>query len=264
MIGCGRMGGAMLARWLERADIGRVDVVDPHILENPVSDKVWGFSSIGAWSQDARNVDMVVLAIKPQRMDEAAPYIKDVIDPDVPVLSVVTGFDLTKLANLLGNRPIIRAMPNTPARIGRGVTGYCVNDLVSDAELDFAVTLIKNMGLAVPLQNEGMMDALTAVSGSGPAYFYLFTEMLAKAGVAAGLPEHAAELLARHTLIGAGLLLEDEADKSPEQLRAEVTSPGGTTQAAVNTFNSDDALENLTTNAVKAAVKRAQELGRIN
>lgn len=264
MIGCGRMGGAMLARWIHRNDIGRIDVVDPHILENPTPEKVWGFSSIGSWGRAERQVDMVIIAIKPQRLDMAAPLIRDVIDPQTPVLSVVTGFTLTKLANLLGARPMIRAMPNTAARIGQGVTGYCTNAQIVGDELDFAVSLIKDMGLAVPLQDEDMMDALTAISGSGPAYYYLFTEILEQAGVAMGLPQHAAELLARHTFIGSAALLGEEADKTPAMLRAEVTSPGGTTQAAIETFKTDDALAMLVKDAVKSAVKRAGQLGRIN
>lgn len=264
LIGCGRMGGAMLARWLNRADIGRVDVVDPHILENPLPDKVWGFSSIAAWSKNARQVDMVVLAIKPQRMETSCEAIRDVLNAQVPVMSVVTGYDLTRLTQLLGDRPLIRAMPNTAARIGKGVTGYCVNARTTAAQLDMAVALIKDLGLAIPLQHEDMMDALTAVSGSGPAYYYLFTEMLEAAGVAAGLPKHAAALLARHTFIGAGALLEAESEKTPHDLRAEVTSPGGTTQAAIERFNTDEGLAKLVKGAVNAAVKRAKELGRIN
>lgn len=204
---------------------------------------------------------VLVLAIKPQMLDAAAPALRELVSPTTLVVSILAGKSLADItARLPGVTGIVRAMPNTPAAIGRGISGLVATPETLPPQRDFAQRLLEAVGDAVWVPDEDKMDIVTAVSGSGPAYVFLFAERLAEAGRAAGLPADLSAQLARKTVEGAAALMEAEAATSPSTLRENVTSPGGTTAAALDIFNQKDALRVLVDRAVAAAVARGKEL----
>ena len=205
-------------------------------------------------------VHVLLLAVKPQVMAEAAPAYGPLIGPDTLVLSIAAGRTLSFLQGLFApSTAIVRAMPNTPAAIHRAITVVCANDAASPEQRARAEDLLSAVGEVAWVEDESLMDAVTAVSGSGPAYIFLLAECLAKAGTAAGLPLDLAERLARATVAGSGELLGRSAD-DPATLRRNVTSPGGTTEAALQVLMAADGLESLLTRAVASATRRSREL----
>lgn len=256
LIGCGNMGGAMLAGWLASPQVQKVDVVDPSLPAHG-DQRVQVHRDIPASPQ----ADIAVLAVKPRIMDGVAAALGRTLPGAVPVLSIAAGVTLARLAKHLGTeRPLVRAMPNTPGAIGQGITGYIQNNNMNEKQLDTAVFLIKTLGNCVHVKDEAMMDALTALSGSGPAYIYAFTESLEKAGIKAGLSPEASSELARQTVIGAAALMAAEPARSPADLRIAVTSPGGTTAAALDILQGNHRLDTLVEEAVLAATKRSRDL----
>jgi pyrroline-5-carboxylate reductase len=256
LIGCGHMGGAMLAGWLASPGLERVDVIDPHAAL-PVDTRVR--------SVDVPDgpYDMAVLAVKPQVMDAVCAAIAPTLDAATPVLSIAAGIPIATLARHFGEtRGLVRAMPNTPGAIGQGITGYVTNRKISLKQSDVIDFLLGALGLFVRLEREELMDAVTALSGSGPAYVFALTESLEKAGIASGLPGDVAAKLARQTVIGAAALMSKDSAKSPETLRKAVTSPGGTTEAALNVLLQNRALDSLLESALKAAAKRSKDLAQ--
>ncbi len=208
----------------------------------------------------AAEAQTIVLSIKPQNMTDALESIKAAVGPDKFVISIAAGIKLAKIAGVLGNVPVVRVMPNTPALIGQGAAALCANEKAQPM-LDTAVTIFSSVGKAVLVDNEDLIDAVTAVSGSGPAYFFLLMEEMIKAGVELGLPEDTAKDLVLQTAKGAGLLAA-EADKkgqTPAALRKNVTSPGGTTEAALKVLAAGN-FGRLINNAIAAACKRSKEL----
>ncbi len=256
LLGCGKMGSAMLAGWLsDGLPAGSVYVIDP----NP-SD--WLISKLVRINEDLPpNPAIVLLAVKPQMMGDALPTIAALGNGETLFISVAAGTSLARFEKALGDAtPIIRAMPNTPAAIGKGITALCSNAHVSSDQLDMADKLLQAIGETVRLDNESQMDAVTAVSGSGPAYVFAMIEAMTAAGEAEGLPPELALQLARATVDGAGALAA-AADESPSQLRVNVTSPNGTTQAALEVLlDTDDGLAPLMRRAVQAAANRSREL----
>lgn len=258
LLGCGKMGSAMLKGWLDGGlPAQAVWVIDP----NP-----------SAWLRQTGvhlNTDLpanpaaVLVAVKPQMMDDALPVLKALGNGETLFLSVAAGTPIAAFEATLGeNTPIVRAMPNTPAAVGRGITAIIGNAHTTAAQLDLAETLLGAVGQVVRLEDEAQMDAVTAVSGSGPAYVFLLIETLAAAGEAQGLSPELAMTLARATVAGAGALAET-AQESPSQLRVNVTSPGGTTQAALEVLmNARDGFPALLKRAVQAAADRSRELGK--
>jgi pyrroline-5-carboxylate reductase len=264
LVGAGKMGGAMLDRWLERGlDPGGVTILDPY-LEG------------GRWAQCAklgiatartvreasdRAYKVMVLAVKPQSMSEALMQVAPLVAVDTIVLSIAAGVRLATLeAGLRNGQPIVRAMPNTPAQVGMSMTVAVPNASMSKdarAVVDF---LLSSIGKLAWVEDEALIDAATAVSGSGPAYVFLLAECLAEAACEAGLPGALADELARQTVAGSGALLA-ESPLPPETLRKNVTSPGGTTQAALEVLMADKGLRPLLIRAVAAAKKRSIELG---
>ena len=211
-----------------------------------------------------RNSRMVLLAVTPQKFEEAAASVRPVPTNDRLFVSIMAGVETDRVARALGDGPIpvIRAMPNLPFGLGRGVTGMFRGRYASQDNMEEAKHLFNAGGVTVEVQDEGLMNAVTAVAGSGPAYFYYFVEMMMEGGVAAGLPREDAQVLAAHACVGAGaMLLEHGA--SPSELREAVTSPGGTTQAAMNKLRECKVAEHVT-EAVLAAFRRSQELGQIH
>ena len=220
----------------------------------------YGVTAVENNAELAGKVEIVVLSIKPQNMTDALESIKAAVGPDKLVISIAAGIRLAKIAGVLGPVPIVRVMPNTPALIRQGAAALYANEKAIPM-LDTAITIFSSVGKAVLVDNEDLIDAVTAVSGSGPAYFFLLMEEMIKAGVELGLPEDTAKDLVLQTAKGAGLLAA-EADKkgqSPAALRKNVTSPGGTTEAALKILAAGN-FGRLINNALAAACKRSKEL----
>jgi pyrroline-5-carboxylate reductase len=261
LIGCGKMGGAMLAGWLESGIAGGgVVVLDPAGAQTFQEREGVTIHTEAASLPDDLDPEVVVFAIKPQQMGEAAPFAARYVGNGTVFMSIAAGTRIGFFEGLLGGEAaIVRAMPNTPAAIGQGITVTCPNANVSDAQLLKCSALLGAIGEVMNVDDEALIDPVTAVSGSGPAYVFLLIECLAEAGVEAGLPRELADRLARVTVAGAGQLAMRGGD-SPAQLRKNVTSPGGTTQAALEVLMAEDGLQQLMTRAVAAATKRGREL----
>ena len=261
LIGAGRMGSAMARGWLGdlgAAGIARLSVVEPHPGEDVVAAADGGLIAL---NDPAEIADIVVLAVKPQGFSDAVDALKAWVGPQTLVVSIMAGVTIARIAMVLGSSKVARAMPNTPGAIGMGATGYTLSDACGDDEAIATARLLEPLGLVVGPLKEVQMDAVTAVSGSGPAYVFLLVEALGAAGRSAGLDEATAIALARETVIGAGALLSDFAE-SPAELRKQVTSPGGTTAAALGVLMGEGGMPDLMTRAVDAAVKRAAELAQ--
>ncbi|BAE49349.1 pyrroline-5-carboxylate reductase [Paramagnetospirillum magneticum] len=256
LVGCGKMGSAMLAGWLERGVApGDVVVVDP---SSPDLGAV-GVVTSDAAIPSAFVPDVVIFAVKPQVMAEVVPpYAR--FDRSV-FLSIAAGKTIAFFRNHLGAKAVIvRAMPNTPAAVRRGITVCCAGEAVPAVARELCQSLLEAVGEVGWVDDEGLMDVVTAVSGSGPAYIFLLAEAMEAAGLAQGLPPALAERLARATVAGAGELLRLSAE-SAEQLRKNVTSPGGTTAAALSVLMAEShGIPSLMTEAVAAATRRGREL----
>ncbi|MEM9369463.1 MAG: pyrroline-5-carboxylate reductase, partial [Planctomycetota bacterium] len=258
LLGCGKMGSAMLRGWLE----GGLPPASVFILEPNPSDWLQGTGvALNQSLPDAPAV--VVIAVKPQMVGEALPTLQRYGKGDTVFLSIAAGTTLATFEAMLGDEtPIIRAMPNTPAAVGRGITALFGNAHVSPAALDMGEALLSGVGQTVRLAAEADMDAVTAVSGSGPAYVFHLIETLAAAGEAEGLAPDLAMQLAKATVAGAGALAEG-ADESPAELRVNVTSPAGTTAAALEVLmNEVNGFPPLLKRAVAAAAHLSRELGK--
>lgn len=258
LLGCGKMGSAMLEGWLKRG-VAResVWVVDP----NPSDWLLAQGVRVNAGLPAAPAV--VLIAVKPQMMSVALPQLAALGGGGTLFLTVAAGTTITTYEAVLGAAsPIVRAMPNTPAAIGKGISAIVGNAWANPGHLDLAEELLGAVGQVVRLDGEGQMDAVTAVSGSGPAYVFHLIETLAAAGAAEGLPPDLAMRLAKATVAGAGALAEAAAE-DPAQLRVNVTSPGGTTAAALGVLmDRDRGFPALLAEAVHAAAERGRELGR--
>ena len=260
LAGAGKMGGAMLSGWLAQGlDASRAAVIEPHPSEDIRAHLAKGVQ-LNPSPQDCGSVAAFVVALKPQAFREAAPALKPYVGAATLVVSIMAGTTRASLAEVLGGH-VVRAMPNTPASIGRGITVAVAGKDVSATQREAADGLLRATGLVEWITDEGLIDAVTAVSGSGPAYVFLLAEELARAGVAAGLPEALATKLARETVSGAGELLH-RSDLDAATLRQNVTSPAGTTAAALEVLMAKDGLQSLLTRAVAAATKRSKELAK--
>ena len=260
LIGAGNMGGAMLTGWLKSAaNPGDYFVIDPspsNAMRAKINDAGAHFSEN---APEGLIADVLFLAVKPQVMDAVLPPLKTLVGPNTVVVTVAAGKTLAFLEGHLGAAAMVRAMPNTPAMVGRGVTGAFANARVSAAQHQTVSELLKVSGPVEWVASEDDIDAVTAVSGSGPAYVFYLVECMAEAGRKAGLPQDLAMRLARHTVAGAGEMLFQSSDEA-SQLRKNVTSPGGTTAAALSVLMADDGMQPLFDAAIEAARKRAQEL----
>jgi pyrroline-5-carboxylate reductase len=260
LVGCGKMGSALLSGWLAADLVGAVTVVEPGSANPAFAD-----SYQVRWLTSAEAVpaafrpDVVLLAVKPQVMAGAVPAYRRFAEAGALVLSIAAGTTIARFAEAFGDGAIVRVMPNTPAAIGRGVSVAVANGKVADAQRDLVGRLMGAVGSVGWVDDEALIDAVTAVSGSGPAYVFLLIEALAAAGVAAGLAPDFAMRLARETVSGAGELVR-QSPESAEQLRRNVTSPNGTTQAALDVLMAPDGLQPLMTDAVAAAARRSREL----
>ena len=259
LAGAGKMGSAMLEGWLALGlPPEKIAVLEPQ----PTGE-------ITAWARHGLRLNppagalgevaATVVAVKPQSAPEVMPALAPFIGSATVVVSIMAGRTLHFLDRALPGAALVRAMPNTPAAIGRGITVAVANARVSSEQRELVQTLLSAVGAVEWISDEALMDAVTALSGSGPAYVFLLAEAMAKAGAAAGLPPALAATLARATVAGAGELLH----RSPldaATLRQNVTSPGGTTAAALDVLMANDGLAPLMTKAIAAATKRSREL----
>jgi len=261
LVGAGKMGGALLGSWLARGlPPALVSVIEPS--PGPELARLLSAKRIARDPQPPLlpTHAAVVLAVKPQTAPDAIKQIARFVGRDTVVVSIMAGRTLGFLAkHLPKGTAIVRAMPNTPASIGRGITVAVPNARVKSGARELADALLAATGPVEWIKNEKWMDAVTAVSGSGPAYVFLLAESLARAGVAAGLPKALAAKLARETVAGSGELLH-RSDFEPAKLRENVTSPGGTTAAALKILMARSGLDLLLKKAVAAATKRSRQL----
>ena len=259
LVGAGKMGAAMLQGWVSRGiDPSKLVVLDPQPAEEiePLSARGVQFNP----AERPAESGAIVIAVKPQVADSVLPSLAPMAGGSTIVISIMAGKTLAFLERALPAAAIVRAMPNTPAAIGRGITVAVGNSRVNSAQRDLADGLLGSTGAVEWISDEKLMDAVTAVSGSGPAYVFLFAESLTRAGIAAGLPPELAAKLARETVTGSGELLH-RAALDPATLRQNVTSPGGTTAAALEVLMAAaDGLDPLLAKAIAAAAKRSREL----
>ena len=258
LAGAGKMGGAMLTGWLAGGlDAKRVVVIEPF----PADDiKALTAKGIRLNPKDAGTADTLVVAVKPQMFREAGPALKKLVGPNTLVVSIMAGTNIAALEQVCGGM-VVRAMPNTPAAIGRGITVAVAADNVSAAQRATADALLRATGAVEWVDDESLMDAVTAVSGSGPAYVFLLAEEMALAGIEAGLPADLATKLARETVAGSGELLR-RSEQDSATLRQNVTSPGGTTAAALEVLMGKDGMQPLMIRAIAAATRRSKELAK--
>jgi len=260
LIGAGRMGSALLKGWLDRG-VKSIAVVEP---KPSAQLRKWAkakkIALFAAPSAVKRKPSVCVVAIKPQVLKGEAATLAGFAQGGALMISIAAGTSITALTQAWGKKArIIRAMPNIPGAIGQGISGIYAAKGVTTADRKRAASLLTALGETVWVRKEELIDSVTAVSGSGPAYLFLMAEALTEAGIAEGLPRGQAEKFARATVSGAGALLA--ADKSPASaLREAVTSPGGTTAAALYVLMAEDGLMALMKRAVRAARKRAEEL----
>jgi pyrroline-5-carboxylate reductase len=265
LAGCGNMGYAMLAGWLKSGKLAAqaVFVVEPNAELRKRAEHLGCAVAADADGIPADAVpDLVVIAVKPQVIREVTAAYKRFGDGRTTLLSIAAGTPVATFEQILGHlAPIIRCMPNTPAAIGKGMMVVYANPLVTDDVRRFVAELLSASGVVTTIDNEGLMDAVTAVSGSGPAYIFHFIEALTIAAETAGLPAGTARLLAMQTVYGAAALAA-ESDEEPGVLRQQVTSPNGTTAAALDVLMGGERLTKLLTEAVEAARLRSIELGK--
>lgn len=264
LVGCGNMGFAMLSGWLSNGIMtaDNVHVVEPNqsLRERALNIGVHGYANAEDLPVDL-NPRMVLVAVKPQVIKDVLPAYKR-FSSGATFVSVAAGIPASVYENHLGKDvAIIRCMPNTPAAIGKGMLVTFKNANVTADNTAFVEQLLKTSGKVASVEDEALMDVVTAVSGSGPAYIFHFIEALTDAGVSAGLPQDTAALLAMQTVMGAGALA-DASEDSPTRLREQVTSPNGTTAAALDVLMGEDRLKKLLHDAVEAARKRSVELGK--
>ncbi|MSO76281.1 MAG: pyrroline-5-carboxylate reductase [Alphaproteobacteria bacterium] len=262
LVGCGKMGGALLTGWIDRGMALEVAVVEPM----PASSAAFaGRAGVSLHASAATLAtepwpEAIVFAVKPQSMDEVVPAYSRFVHPGTVFLSIAAGKPIAYFEMRLGAAArVVRAMPNMPAAVGRGMTVLTANKAVAPEQAKLADGLMAAVGEVAWVADEGLMDAVTAVSGSGPAYVFLLIECLAEAGRAAGLPQELALQCARATVAGAGELAR-LASEPAGVLRQNVTSPGGTTAAALGVLMAADGLQPLLTRAVAAATQRGREL----
>ncbi|MCO6361957.1 pyrroline-5-carboxylate reductase [Paracoccus sp. 08] len=255
LVGCGRMGGAMLQGWLARGlDAGAVTVIDPNLAPE------WQDRGLRVNADLPADPAVVVLAVKPQMMGGALAAMPDLSGS--LVISVAAGTTIATFEAAFPGAPVIRVMPNTPAAIGQGISAMIGNGAATPAHLDLAEALMRAVGRVVRLEHEGQMDAVTGLSGSGPAYVFHLIEAMAAAGAAQGLSPALSLELARMTVAGAGALAV-HADEDPAVLRRNVTSPNGTTAAGLAVLMDEGTgLMPLMVRTVAAATERGRELGR--
>jgi pyrroline-5-carboxylate reductase len=256
------MGGALVRGWIEAVRKGgglTLTVVEPHF--DPALER--DLDAVGAILNppDPGPVDVLTLAVKPQTFASAVEASRRFVGPDTLIMSVMAGITTETLCREFSAQRVVRCVPNTPARIGRGVTAYVVTPACTTEDRALVEQLLEPLGAVEPISAERLMDVVTAVSGSGPAYVFLLAEVLAAAAEQEGLDKDTAMRLASRTVAGAGALML-ETGETPSVLRKQVTSPGGTTEAALDVLGAGDGLGPILRRAVSAAAARSRQLGK--
>lgn len=258
LIGAGRMGAALVRGWLAGRAKRALHVVEPH-----PADDITGWAAAGkiALNPAPIHANVVVVAVKPQQFKDSAGAISSFIGTKTLVISIMAGIEIGQLSQRLGTKRVIRAMPNTPGAIGQGVSVVAAPDDARATDITTAKRLLRPLGDVLGPVEEAQMAAVTALSGSGPAYVFLLAEAMAEAGEAEGLPRQLAQALARRTVEGAAALMANTGE-TPESLRRAVTSPGGTTEAALDILMDSDGMPKLMRRALRAAAQKARDLSR--
>jgi pyrroline-5-carboxylate reductase len=260
-IGGGNMGEAILSAVLDRhlAAIKSVIASDVSPERREYLEKQYGITVTDDNRQAVSGADVIVLAIKPQNLADVMVELKGSFTPEQLVLSIIAGARLDNICQGLGHRAVVRAMPNTPSQIGKGMTVWTATGEVTEQQSEWASSILGAMGHEIVVDNEDQIDMATAVSGSGPAYLFFFVEALVDAAVKLGLSLEMAQELVLTTILGSGQLIE-ESGREPAELRRMVTSPGGTTAEALKELEQGN-LHDLVARAVRAAYEKAKQLG---
>lgn len=262
LVGAGAMGGALVRGWLEAVRRGgglTLTVVEPNF--DPALERELDAAGAVINPPDAGPADVLVLAVKPQTFPTVIEGVRKFVGENTLVMSVMAGVTIDKLTRELNAQRVTRCVPNTPSRIGRGITAYVASPACTAEDRQLIEQLLEPLGAVEPVAAERLMDVVTAVSGSGPAYVFLLAEVLAAAAEQEGLDKDAAMRLASRTVAGAGALMLETGD-TPSTLRKQVTSPGGTTEAALDVLGAGDGLGPLLRRAVAAAAQRSRDLGK--
>jgi len=250
LVGYGKMGQALHRGWEDANSFNVCHIIDPF-----GEDTLKDLQDI----PDDCTPDVVVFAVKPQVIGQVAPAYKCFLDNDPLYLSIAAGTSVSVYENLLGKEAcIVRSMPNLPAAIGQGMTALYANDQVTDTQKNMAEALLSAVGKTIWIEDESLMDVITAVSGSGPAYVFYMAEALERIAIAHDIPKESARTLARQTVIGAAQMIEKESETDTSDLRENVTSPGGTTEAALDILMPD--MADMLEQAVENAIKRSLDL----
>lgn len=262
ILGCGNMGGAIIEALLlnqiyQGSDLTIVERY-PNGYTKRFEDK--GANILSAISEVDEKIDLLLLAVKPQGAKEVMEEIAPKVDENTLVISIMAGISIQEMEQCLGAAQIVRAMPNTPCSVHLGMSGYCGNERVTESSYEITDKIMAAMGKALKVEKESMIDAITAISGSGPAYIFYLAEALQEGAVKLGFQQEEAKMLASQTILGAATLL-DRSEDSAGELRRKVTSPGGTTEAAINSFDQSGIKSSLI-QGFEAAFNRSLELGK--
>ncbi len=263
LLGCGNMGGALLKGWLnsELADKLHVTVVDPYQQDDIAAHQSVSWVASAEKLPESYRADILFIAIKPQMFDKILPDYALIAQQAEMIISVAAGKSTEAIAGYFkGDAPVIRLMPNLPALVGKGVSGCYSNKPLGEKSKALVDQLGSSVGMVVWLEKEEEMHALTAVSGSGPAYAFYFIDMLIEAAKDAGLSEKLSRELAEATVLGAAHMLQESKQETAESLRVKVTSPGGTTEAGLSELMKDDVLKGLLQRTIEAAEARSKAL----
>ena len=265
LIGCGKMGGSLLEGIVKSHDnFNLIDVVDPVINDSYKSNfkknKTNFYSDIKEL-KDSITYDSIIIATKPNNYVEILEDLKNhiVVNEEILIISILAGIKIKKIENIIGSVPIIRAMPNIAASVAEGMTALTGNKKITNDKIDTANMIFQSIGNKIWLEDEGQMDSFTAISGSGPAYFFYFTECLHKIAIDEGFSEDVAKQISEQIMIGSGKLIKDS-NIDVVQLRENVTSPNGTTEAALKVLCDDDGLLSKLREAIEKAKKRSIEI----
>ena len=265
LIGCGKMGGSLLEGIVKSHDnFNLIDVVDPVINDSYKSNfkknKTNFYSDIKEL-KDSITYDSIIIATKPNNYVEILEDLKNhiTVNEEILIISILAGIKIKKIQNIIGSVPIIRAMPNIAASVAEGMTALIGNKKITNDKIDTANMIFQSIGNKIWLEDEGQMDSFTAISGSGPAYFFYFTECLHKIAIDEGFSEDVAKQISEQIMIGSGKLIKDS-NIDVVQLRENVTSPNGTTEAALKVLCDDDGLLSKLREAIEKAKKRSIEI----
>tara|TARA_Y100000590_G_scaffold469993_1_gene661178 strand:- start:481 stop:1299 length:819 start_codon:yes stop_codon:yes gene_type:complete len=265
LIGGGKMGAALVQGWLSKGfSKTKISIIEPNEVNSSklINLGLKVFDSLASFDRSVKQ-SVVILAVKPQIIESVALELKNVMIDNNVILSIAAGVNLEFLNKCIGrNTAIVRAMPNTPAQISAGITVLCKNNFCSDEDVAITNELMSSVGQTEWVDEEFLFDAVTAISGSGPAYLFYYLECLENAGVNIGLPRDLSKKLSMYTVLGAANLCSLSA-KTPLSLREEVTSIGGTTEAGLKVLMGERGLEDIIEKTVKAASERSKEISNL-